>query len=171
MAYKKMAYKKVGIEQPDLFAADVGGSQPSVPSLRPWHLPYNGWTWAERCAVTPIQNAMFRSGELIRPTVCSICDFSRPDQINGSGYIYSHLERYDRPAEIYPACKPCHAALHARFRDPQRWLRLCERNRRPEAWFLALTLDPATQWLPFGETYPKGLPPPPTLGSGLFVHE
>lgn len=155
-----MAYKKRDRAQPDLFGADVGGSLPSVPSLRPWQTSYNGWTWAERVAVTPIQNAMFRSGELIRPTVCSICGFSRPYQLNGCGYIYSHLERYDRPAEIYPACKRCHAALHARFRDPLRWQGVLERHGRVGAWFTWLSMDAASQWRPFRETYPDGLPLP-----------
>jgi hypothetical protein len=159
-----MADKKVAGEQPDLFAADVGGSRPAVPSLRPWETSYNNWTWAERCAVTPIQNAMFRSGELIRPTVCSICGFSRPDQLHGSGYIYSHLERYDRPAEIYPVCKRHHADLHARFRQPLRWQGALETHGRAGAWFTWLSMDAASQWRPFRETYPDGLPLP---GEGL----
>lgn len=113
---------------------------------RPWETSYNGWSWAERCAVTPIQNALFRSGKLIRPTMCSICGFNDSARINGSGYIFAHLERYDRPEEIYPACKRCHAALHARFRDPERWQRVLDRWGRSDAWFSALSLDPASQW-------------------------
>ncbi|GGN51511.1 hypothetical protein GCM10011349_24090 [Novosphingobium indicum] len=126
----------------------------------PWEYHYNGWSWAERCAVTPIQNALFRSGQLVRPTACTICGFSDPARLDGRGYIFAHLERYDRPTELYPACKRCHAALHARFRDPGRWqLHLC-RFALPASWGFALTLDPASQWEPFELTYPLGLPVP-----------
>lgn len=124
---------------------------------RPWECHYNGASWAERCAVTPIQNAMFRSGQLVRPTVCTICGFSDPARINGSGYIFAHLERYDRPAELFPVCKRCHAALHARFREPERWFSVLHRVAAPGSWAFALSLDPASQWRPFEETYPNGL--------------
>lgn len=124
---------------------------------RPWECHYNGWSWTERCAVTPIQNAMFRSGQLARPKVCTICDFSDPARINGSGYIFAHLERYDRPAELFPCCKRCHAALHARFREPERWQALLLGSALPGSWAFALSLDPASQWRPFAETYPGGL--------------
>ena len=128
---------------------------------RPWECAYNGWSWAERCAVTPLQNAMFRSGQLVRPTVCTICGFSDPARINGSGYIFAHLERYDRPAELMPCCKRCHASLHARFREPERWQALLRRSAMPGSWAFALSLDPSSQWRPFAETYPEGLPVPP----------
>lgn len=127
---------------------------------RPWETSYNGWTWAERCAVTPIQNAMFRSGQLVRPTVCTICGFSDPARINGSGYIFAHLERYDRPSELFPACKKCHAALHARFREPERWQRLLRQSAIPRSWAFALSVDVESRWCPFTETYPDGLPTP-----------
>ena len=134
---------------------------------RPWETPYNGWSWADRCAVTPIQNAMFRSGELARPTECSICGFSDPARINGSGYIFAHTERYDLPGELHPACKRCHAALHARFREPERWQALLRRSAMPGSWAFALSLDPASQWQPFEATYPKGLPHSDTGGAGV----
>lgn len=127
---------------------------------RPWQCHYNGVSWAERCAVTPIQNAMFRSGQLMRPTVCSICGFTDTARINGSGYIFAHLEKYDRPAELFPACKKCHAALHARFRDPQRWLWRLQSVELRSEWPTLLSLDPFSQWRPFGATYPSGLPVP-----------
>lgn len=127
---------------------------------RPWETSYNGWSWDERCAVTPIQNRLFRSGQLVRPTVCTICGFSDPARINGSGYIFAHLERYDRPADLFPACKRCHAALHARFREPERWRTLLHRSALPGSWAFALSLDPASQWRPFELTYPCGLPMP-----------
>ena len=118
-----------------------------------WQKPYNGWTWKERCAVTPIQNRAIKNGQLIRPTICSICGFTRPDKINGSGYIFCHTERYDRPLDIYPCCKRCHAALHARFDDPARWYTVVKLNWREGAWFTLLSLDPKSQFQPFNQTY------------------
>lgn len=141
-------------------------------TTHPWQTSYNGWTFSQRCAVTPIQNAMFRSGELGRPTVCSICGFSDPARLEGQGYIFAHLERYDRPKELYPACKRCHAALHARFRDPDRWLNLCAKCVRPSVWFIELSMDPASQQQPFSITYPAGLPQvdyPPGLTDGIAL--
>ncbi len=140
----------------------------SPPPSRPWETSYNGWTFSERRAVTPIQNALFRSGRLIRPTMCSICGFSDPARIDTSAYIYSHLEMYDRPEALYPACKRCHAALHARFREPERWQRVLDRCGRPGEWFTLLSLDPASQWHPFWTTYARGLPPPSVAQPRLF---
>jgi hypothetical protein len=34
---------------------------------------------------------------------------------------------------------------------------------RPGAWFVTLSLDPASQWQPFKMTYPDGLQPPRPL--------
>lgn len=130
------------------------------PAHRPWETAYNGWSWEERCAINPIQNAMFRSGQLLRPTICSICGLSDPARINTRGYVFAHTERYDRPDLIWPACKNCHAALHARFRDPARWQRVLRTLGRPGDWFTTLSLDPASQWRPFWETYTDGLPSP-----------
>ena len=141
----------------------AGAKAVSSQLSRPWETHYNGWSWAERRAVTPIQNALFRSGKLARPTVCSICGFSNPARVNGSGYIFAHLERYDRPEEIYPVCKKHHADLHARFREPERWVSVVRTHGRPSEWFVMLTLDPASQWRPFEVTYPDGLPRPSTL--------
>lgn len=103
---------------------------------------------------------MFRSGQLDRPTICSICGFSDPTRLNGSGYIFAHTEMYDRPDVLFPACKKCHAALHARFRDPARWQRVLRQYGRPGEWFMLLSLDPASQRRPFHETYEHGLLPP-----------
>lgn len=132
---------------------------------RPWETSYNGWSWAERCAITPIQNAMFKWGQLLRPAVCSICGFSDPARVNGSGYIFAHTERYDRPDVLFPACKQCHAALHARFRDPERWLGRLESIEVQSEWPRLLTLNPASQWRPFAESYPLGLPIPKQMRS------
>lgn len=127
---------------------------------KPWMRPYNGWTWEVRCAVTPIQNKAVREGKLMRPTVCSICGHTEPDDPKGAGYIFMHTERYDQPLDLYPACKRCHAALHARFVDPGRWITVVRENWRQGAWFTLLSMDPASQFLPFDKTYPTGLPLP-----------
>lgn len=126
---------------------------------KPWMRPYNGWTYRERCAVTPIQNKALREGRLKRPAVCSICGHSKPDDPKGAGYIFLHTERYDRPLDLYPACKRCHAALHARFDDPARWMAMAKANWREGAWFTLLSMHPASQFQPFGVTYPRGLEP------------
>lgn len=127
---------------------------------RPWETSYNGWTWSQRCAVTPIQNRALRDGLIERPTSCCICGYSRPSDLRGRGYIFLHLERYDCPLDFYPCCKRCHAALHARFRDPDRWQRVLRRHGAPGRWFTVLSLDPASQWRPFRETYAEKLPSP-----------
>lgn len=136
---------------------ELFGSTPKA-KRKPWQRPYNGWDWPSRCAVTPIQNKALRDGALTRPIVCSICGHSKPDAPKGVGYIFCHTERYDRPLDLYPACKRCHAALHARFDDPERWLAVAKANWRQGAWFTLLSMDPLSQYQPFEVTYPHGLP-------------
>jgi hypothetical protein len=121
--------------------------------------PYNGFDHAARKATVPIQNQAIRKGLLRRPDTCSICKFSVPEDLMGRGYIFLHLEDYRRPLDILPCCKSCHAALHARFENPERWFRRRASFERVDAWFMALTMDPASQAKPFDEIYPKGLPP------------
>lgn len=118
--------------------------------------PYNGWGPEERRATIPIQLAAFRSGELARPTRCTICGFDQPT--NPSDIIL-HNERYDLPLSGYGCCRRCHYVLHLRFEQPERWLRLLDRVSAPDCWARGLTLDPASLRRPFGETYPEGLPP------------
>lgn len=131
-------------------------TDPAV-DIRGW---YNGWNWNQRRAVTPIQNVAVRSGELIRPTVCSICGFSDPANIDGCGYIFMHLEDYGDPiGGVQPACKRCHYAIHARFWKPRLWLEIVRRHGCPAAWFTGLTMNAADMFRPFSELYP------PQLGS------
>jgi len=115
---------------------------------------YNGWSAQERRATIPIQLEAFRSGLIMRPTECSICGCDQPRQ---PSEIMLHNERYDRPLEGYGCCKRCHAVLHMRFDDPARWLRLLDRVGHT-GWARHLSLDPASQWRQFSETYPEGLP-------------
>ena len=132
------------------------------PPRRNWQVPYNGFSWAERCAATPIQNAALRTGQLIRPTVCCICGDDRSAHPQGRDYRFLHTEDYRKPLLIHPVCKTHHAALHARFDDPDRWERVINRYGSPNSWFLALSLDPASQWQPFEQTYPHGVPSAPS---------
>lgn len=125
---------------------------------RPWEVHYNGFSWTERCAVTPVQNAALRAARLIRPTTCSICLDARFERPQARDYRFLHLEDYREPLKVYGCCKRCHAAVHARFRDPYRWQDLMERYGRAGQWFTLLSLDPASQWQPFDVTYPSGLP-------------
>ena len=71
-----------------------------------------------------------------------------------------HNEDYRVPLRFYPVCKQCHAALHARFDDPARWVRVLQLHNRPMAWFTLLTLETKSQWTPFDVTYPADLPLP-----------
>ena len=104
---------------------------------------YNGFRYAPGYSVTPIQNAALRNGRLIRPTVCSICRDNRSEKPQGRDYRFLHLEDYSKPLDIHPCCKSCHAALHARFRDPERWQRLLARHAMPGDWATPLSLDPS----------------------------
>lgn len=126
---------------------------------RPWEKSYNGFSWSERCTATPIQNAALRAGLIIRPTVCSICLDARSAHPQGRDYRFLHSEDYRLPLVFYPVCKPCHAAVHARFDNPDRWERILRAHGRIREWYVALTMDPQSQWQPFEVTYPAGLPP------------
>ena len=117
---------------------------------------YNGWPAEARRATIPIQQAAYRSGALVRPTRCTICGFDRPAKPSD---IILHSERYDVVLSGYGCCRRCHNVLHLRFEQPERWLRLLERVASADCWARKLSLDPASQWRPFFETYPSGLDP------------
>lgn len=122
--------------------------------------PYNGFSHDERVATNPIQRDALARGLIQRPDTCSICGFSDPVDPKGRGYIFLHLEDYRRPLEFLPVCKTCHAALHARFRAPDRWRTVLDRHAAPGRWFMLLTMGPASQTMPFDRIYPAGLPGP-----------
>lgn len=122
----------------------------------PYRLPpYNGFSHEERVATNPVQREAARRGEFQFPYTCSICGFSDPLNIRTTGYIFAHLEDYRRPLECLLCCKRCHAALHARFREPERWLKIVEKNLRDGAWFAKLTMDPDSQTTPYDKIYSK----------------
>lgn len=120
--------------------------------------PYNGFSHEERMASIPVQNAAAKTGQFRFPTACSICSFSDAARPRGAGYIYAHLEDYRQPLSCHPTCRYCHAALHVRFREPERWQGVLAKHHRAGAWFTLLTSDPASQTVPFDLTYPEGLP-------------
>jgi hypothetical protein len=106
---------------------------------------YNGFSPRERRAWTG----------LVRPTPhrCAICACGPQERP-----LAYHGEDYRRADGVYPICRPCHHAIHMRFRRPDHWQRLVRRHEYPGAWFALLSIDPASLWRPFDETYPQGLP-------------
>jgi len=134
-----------------------GNATESFGKLPPWALPYNGWTWKERMAVVPIQQAALRRGEIKPPSKCRICGFEPTANARRPRRMIMHTERYDCPLEYLPLCQSCHAALHARFRDPHRWFALLARCEGGPEWAKILTMDPDSATRPFDETYPPAL--------------
>lgn len=116
---------------------------------------YNGWSPEERRATVAVQQAAFRSGALRRPTRCTICGFDQPATPSD---VILHNERYDLPLVGHGCCRRCHNVLHLRFDHPERWLRFLVQRAEANCWARALSLDPATQFRPFGVSYPDGLP-------------
>jgi len=112
---------------------------------------YNGWSPEERRATVPIQLKAFRVGKIKRPTRCTICGFDKPKR---EREIVLHNERYDQPLVGFGCCRRCHNALHRRFEDPARWVRLLERVASHDCWARGLSLDPASQMASFHVTYP-----------------
>lgn len=119
---------------------------------------YNGWSPEERLATLPIQREAVKSGQLQRPTHCSICGCASNRDWRADDAVWFHDERYDRPLEPYPVCRRCHRILHQRFEDPQCWLDLVQRHGRGGSWFEALSIDPMSRFEPFAKTYPDNLP-------------
>lgn len=127
---------------------------------------YNGWSPDERRATLPAQKAAIASGELARPTRCSICLVQGSRDWRADDAVWLHDEDYARPLEAYPICRRCHRLLHRRFDDPQPWFTLVAAQARGGAWFELLSMDPNSQRRSFAETYPSGLPGPFVNGGG-----
>ena len=119
---------------------------------------YNGWNGQERLAVLPVLDAAIAAGALAPPTRCSICLISGSADWRASSAIVFHDENYSPPLDPYPVCKPCHRLIHLRFWRVDEWQGHIARHAREGAWFEQLTLDPASRFRPFVETYPNGLP-------------
>lgn len=125
-------------------------------SSRPvWMTYYNGWSWEERMAVVPIQQAALRSGKIARPNQCDLCKRVPFNASEARSKIILHTEMYDRPLEFIPLCQFCHASLHARFSDPQRWVRLLTKLKGGPEWARILSMNPSSQTIPFQDIYSK----------------
>lgn len=112
---------------------------------------YNGWSWDERTAVTPLQKQATREGLIRKPSVCQITG-------EGASYVYQHNENYGDHLVFYAVGRFVHSALHARFTEPLSWNRLVRKHYVHGAWFTFLTMDPADMQRPYEEIYPEGLP-------------
>jgi hypothetical protein len=113
---------------------------------------YNGFTPAQRRFGGRVVSAALADGRMSYAEICSVCGgaLTAPHQF--------HSERYSEPLSAYPVCRRCHHAIHARFRRPAYWQRLLA-TLPPDAWVHRLSVDPASLFQPFHETYPMGLPP------------
>jgi hypothetical protein len=129
---------------------------------------YNGWSPDERRATLPIQKAAIASGQLARPTICSICGCAGSKDWRADDAVWLHDEDYANPLAAYAVCRRCHRTLHQRFDDPQPWLALIIAKYASSdgpAWFEQLSMDPESRHRPFAETYSNGLPPAKSPGA------
>jgi hypothetical protein len=119
---------------------------------------YNGFSPAQRRASIPLQRVAEKTGQMPKPSRCSICGFAgHPDPAHSNRLGWND-EDYTQPLKAYQICRWCHGALHGRFDRPVRWLGLVRRHGDGTQWFERLTMDPASQWRPLAETYLDGVP-------------
>ena len=118
---------------------------------------YNGWSPEQRMATVPIQKAAIASGDLARPSRCSICQVVGNRNWRAEDAVWLHDENYANPLAAYAICRRCHRLLHGRFEAPTPWLTLVGQNARGGEWFEQLSMDPESRYRPFAETYPTGL--------------
>ncbi len=146
-----------------------GDSSWSLPvtDIRDAKRPYNGFNDAERSAVTPKQNQLVYTGLITKPTHCSVTNFTDPDNPKGRGYIFMHLEDYGNAMAVLPTSKLTHRLLHARFKNPSDWRAFVYRYYRHGEWYTFLPLDPESQFTPYKELFPQGLPGPWESWGGL----
>lgn len=116
---------------------------------------YNGFSMEERRVVNPLLRAARAVGTLKAPYQCSICGVvqSKVSPIR----MEWHLEDYRDYLRPYAICHGCHWALHARFSQPHRWMRLVSKCHY-DSWVHKLTMDPMSKCRPFDVTYPVGIP-------------
>ena len=113
---------------------------------------YNGFTPAERRVGGRAIREALADGRMAYAKACSVCACTL------AASHQFHSERYDEPLSAYPVCRRCHHAIHARFRHPAYWQRFLAKLP-PDGWVHHLTVDPASLFQPFHETYPLGFPP------------
>jgi hypothetical protein len=112
-------------------------------------------------AIKPQKKMGVKSSDIPRFTSCCITGFRDTSDPEGKGHMFLHLEDYRRPTDleaIYSLSRKSHAALHARFTSPERWLSLVKEHYVHGAWFTLLSMDPADMHRQFDDVYPEGLP-------------
>lgn len=82
--------------------------------------PYNGFTGTERRRGMQVLQVLIKQGVIQRPKACDIC--GKTERV---GY---HGEDYFDPFSMAQLCFPCHMALHRRFKSPDKWHALLDRN-------------------------------------------
>ncbi len=118
---------------------------------------YNGFSPEDRTQLSrPQRHERYSRGN--NPTACCMTGFSRPDDLKGNGYLFTHLEDYRKPLAWYPMSKRAHTLLHRRFKEPEKWMRFVAKHYVHGAWFTLLTMNVNDMYKAFDETYPEGLP-------------
>ncbi len=105
--------------RPDVVPADIPVRRLPKPTYDGDN-PYNGFTGAERRRGEQVLQVLRREGIIEKPAACDIC--GKTERI---GY---HGEDYYDPFSMARLCFPCHMALHRRFKSPDKWQALLERN-------------------------------------------
>ncbi len=82
--------------------------------------PYNGFSGAERRKVEQVLQVLRQQGLIAKPTACDIC--GKTERV---GF---HGENSFDPFSLARLCFPCHMAVHRRFKSPEKWQALLERN-------------------------------------------
>jgi hypothetical protein len=100
-----------------------------------WNYPalktYQGFSSRERVEAWKRIWVARWMGLIPHPTKCSIC---------GSAGHHYHNEDYSRPLDAKPVCRACHLAIHQRFRNPDRWMRLVAKFATVGCWFGRLNM-------------------------------
>ncbi|MBE7184506.1 MAG: hypothetical protein INR68_08885 [Methylobacterium mesophilicum] len=106
--------------------------------LRQWQWaplkPYNGFTFPERVRGWQLVTWMIDNGWKTKPPTCCISGAAQRVTLHSENY-------YDW--EPHALAQPIHLALHARFRQPERWQAIVRRYAvTGEEWFAKLAMEP-----------------------------
>jgi hypothetical protein len=82
--------------------------------------PYNGFSGAQRRKEEQVLQVLRRRGYISPPLECDIC--------GATNRIGFHAEDYFDPFSLARVCFPCHMAIHRRFKSPDKWHTLLDRN-------------------------------------------
>ena len=94
--------------------------------------PYNGATGKERVYVWQKNQIAWQIGLIPDRSQCSVCSKRQAEHWHG--------ELYFRPFALMAICRSCHARLHRRFGNPQRWSTFLE-GIDPDNWTHALLTE------------------------------